>query len=237
MIGDWSDGALDEPEWVSKMRERSLKRPLDVSDPVIIQEACQGWFENYIEIAEEEIKPDFQPTDELKQFLTLTEALAKAAELNNLNSSPLVAFLQEARRFYYKLADRLPIADPAVHVLLDRLKYKLEFQQPPPSAPSPPASIYPPPIAESPSKSVLLYGRGDPPIVHGLPKRPLTKPRYEVVKVLLMAGDAGLSKSQLEDKSLHGDARRILSRLAESDAGWDSVISFPGIPGGGYRIR
>jgi hypothetical protein len=85
-------------------------------------------------------------------------------------------------------------------------------------------------------RRVMLRGPGDRPIVNSVEKRPLTLAQYDVVKALLEAGERGLSKDELDRKSKHGDARRILKRLAESDSDWKAVISFPGLPGGGYRI-
>jgi hypothetical protein len=85
--------------------------------------------------------------------------------------------------------------------------------------------------------SVILAGRSEPPIVRGNHKsRPLTKAQYEVVQSLLSVGDAGLTKDQLAEKSGHGDARKVLKRLADSDPDWKAVIKFPGRTGGGYRI-
>jgi hypothetical protein len=83
---------------------------------------------------------------------------------------------------------------------------------------------------------IVLRGPGERPVVGGVEKGPLTLPQYEVVKALLEAGQRGLSKDELDRKSKRGDARKILKRLAESDAGWSAVISFPGKPGRGYRI-
>jgi len=54
---------------------------------------------------------------------------------------------------------------------------------------------------------------------------------------LLEAGKNGLSKDELADKSGHGDAHRILKRLADSDDDWRSVILLAGEPGGRYRLR
>jgi hypothetical protein len=83
---------------------------------------------------------------------------------------------------------------------------------------------------------VVLRGLGAGPIVGGVEKRSLTLPQYDVVKAVLEAGERGLSKDALDRKSKHGDARKILKRLAESDADWKAVIHFPGRAGGGYRI-
>jgi hypothetical protein len=83
---------------------------------------------------------------------------------------------------------------------------------------------------------VVLPGPGECPTVCGKEKTPLTLPQYDVVKALLEAGERGLSKDELDRKSKRGDARKILKRLAESDADWEAVIHFPGAPGRGYRI-
>jgi hypothetical protein len=83
---------------------------------------------------------------------------------------------------------------------------------------------------------VVLRGPGGRPIVCGVEKRPLTLPQYDVVNALLESGERGLSKDELDRKSRHGDARKILTRLASSDPDWKAVICFPGRTGGGYRI-
>jgi hypothetical protein len=83
---------------------------------------------------------------------------------------------------------------------------------------------------------VFLKGPGERPIVRGVEKDRLTLPQYYVVRALLEAGERGLSKDELDHKSKHGDARKILKRLADSDPDWKAVISFPGRSGGGYRI-
>jgi hypothetical protein len=84
---------------------------------------------------------------------------------------------------------------------------------------------------------IVLRGRDEGPIVLGKPKRKLTTPQYNVVKALLGAGDAGLTKDELVSKSGHEDARGILTRLAEKDPDWKEVIHFAGQTGGGYRIK
>jgi hypothetical protein len=86
------------------------------------------------------------------------------------------------------------------------------------------------------SVPVLLSGLGHCPIVYGTEKEQLTRAQYDVVKALLDAGERGLSKDELDSKSRHGDARKILQRLANSDPDWKAVIHFPGKPGIGYRI-
>ena len=73
-------------------------------------------------------------------------------------------------------------------------------------------------------------------MVKGKPKHHLKKAQYDVVCALIQAGSAGLTKDQFDTQSHHGDARRIMKRLAKSDPDWESVLIFPGKPGLGYRI-
>jgi hypothetical protein len=70
----------------------------------------------------------------------------------------------------------------------------------------------------------------------GREKDRLTVPQYDGVKALLDAGELGLSKDQLDRESGHGDARKILKRLADSDHDWKVVIHFPRKPFGRYRV-
>jgi hypothetical protein len=86
------------------------------------------------------------------------------------------------------------------------------------------------------SPLVVLGSRDEFPIVCGHTKGPLTRAQYDVVQALLEAGERGLSKDELDRKSKHGDARKILKRLAASDTDWKAVIHFPGKPGRGYGI-
>lgn len=125
-------GAFAEPsDWLAELREQyPLWQPPDPSDPVAMRAACDDWWECYIEITDEQDHRVFTLSHELKRFLVLTEALARSAEANGLNSEPLIMFLQDAKSFYYGLQDRLPTAGDGVHVLVDRLKFKLEAQQP-----------------------------------------------------------------------------------------------------------
>jgi len=83
---------------------------------------------------------------------------------------------------------------------------------------------------------VTLGKHGDEPIVLGKTKPRLTMARYNVVTALLDAGDKGLSKDSLVEKSGHEDAVGILKRLATLDPDWNAVIKLAGIPGGRYRI-
>lgn len=92
-------------------------------------------------------------------------------------------------------------------------------------------------IEETISMPVLLFGQGKPPIVNGSKKEPLTNAQFDVVSALIEAGDKGLTKDALDSRSGHGDARKILKRLADSDSDWKAVISFPGKTGKGYRIK
>lgn len=87
------------------------------------------------------------------------------------------------------------------------------------------------------SKLVKLFGRDEQPEVNGNRKPILTAARYDAVKALIEAGEGALSKDELDRKSGHTDARKLLKALAHDDADWAEVILFPGTPGKGYRIR
>jgi hypothetical protein len=121
-----------------------------------------------------------------------------------------------------------------IMVLLDRLRFRLEDQQPGPlslTATAPPAAP-----DEPPSPRVVLSGPGKPPLVLGKKKPVLTPARYNVVQALLDAGEGGLGKDELDKKSGHTDARKILKAVADSDPDWASVIHFPVRKGKGYRV-
>ncbi|NLY02216.1 MAG: hypothetical protein GXY83_39530 [Rhodopirellula sp.] len=87
------------------------------------------------------------------------------------------------------------------------------------------------------SQLVKLFGPGEEPEVNGKRKPILTAARYDTVQALVEAGETGLTKDQLDHKSGHTDARKLLKALADGDADWAEVILFPGTPGKGYRIR
>ena len=89
---------------------------------------------------------------------------------------------------------------------------------------------------KSASGSVQLFDRVTKPTVKGKKKDVLTNARYDVVLALLNAGEEGLTKDELDHKSEHTDAHKLLKRVAESDPDWASVIPLPGKPGKGYRI-
>jgi hypothetical protein len=92
-------------------------------------------------------------------------------------------------------------------------------------------------MTPAPVTAVILGEFGDEPIVNGIRKARLTKPRHDVLKALLATGDGGLGKDSLATKSGHSDASRILRRLVDSDPDWASVIQMAEVPGGRYRIR
>jgi hypothetical protein len=92
-------------------------------------------------------------------------------------------------------------------------------------------------VTKPPPGPLLVLGDfGDEPIVRGVRKKRLSPARFDVVKALLVAGKGGLSKDSLASESKHGDANRVLQRLAESDPDWASVIQMAGRTGGRYRI-
>jgi hypothetical protein len=89
---------------------------------------------------------------------------------------------------------------------------------------------------KAPGPLVILGEPGDQPMVRGILKPRLTLARYNTVKALLDAGDAGLSGDDMVLKSGHGGAVNTLKSLAKSDPDWASVILLPGQPGRRYRI-
>jgi len=102
-----------------------------------------------------------------------------------------------------------------------------------PATPHPDSSSAP---ADPNLPSVVLNGPGRPPTVLGREKAVLTPARYNVVQALLKAGMDGLSKDELDAKSGHPEARKILKNLAKSDPDWAKVISFAESTGVGYRL-
>ena len=65
----------------------------------------------------------------------------------------------------------------------------------------------------------------------------LSPARYDVVQTLIEAGESGLAKDDLDRKSGHTEARKLLSALAKSDRDWKSVIRFPGKDGMGKHYE
>ena len=119
-----------------------------------------------------------------------------------------------------------------------------EFQPDQLAAPLPSGTADPPPEGDRTPEEPAAAGplvfpekRADEPTVNGRRKKRLTNAQYDVLDVLIAAGDDGLSKDSLATESGHGDAHRVLQRLAESDPDWDSVILMAEKPGGRYRIR
>ncbi len=90
----------------------------------------------------------------------------------------------------------------------------------------------------------------EPPVRLGKPREPvfvlgkekphLTAARHAVIKALLWAWEQrrGLNKDELDDKSQHESAHKILYRLCAKDKDWAQVIDLPkGHWGEGYRLR
>jgi hypothetical protein len=76
----------------------------------------------------------------------------------------------------------------------------------------------------------------DPVTVLGLRKPPLSPAKYRLVKALLGAGEAGLSKDELDKQGKCTEGRKYLRELADSDRDWKAVLVFPGKSWGRYRI-
>ena len=81
------------------------------------------------------------------------------------------------------------------------------------------------------SRRVTLYGIRDKPVVNGKEKPPVTLPQYKLLKAVIEAGEAGLTKSRL--MAISSDYWKSLDSLKKSDSDWNEVIHFPGKKGRG----
>lgn len=93
---------------------------------------------------------------------------------------------------------------------------------------------HPAAVARSPSGNVVLYGRGYPPRVSGRLVKKLSNRRFDLIALLLEAGEEGLTKDAMESKV--PSARRMLKDLRRKHDHWRSVIQMAGRTGQGYRI-
>ena len=119
---------------------------MDSTDPVMMQAACEFWWDQYIEISDQQERRDFTLSDEMQDFLGVTEALAKAAEANGLDSTTVVAFLHEVRSFYFHIKDRLPVAGPPVQYSSTASSSSLRASHPLPCLPRHPLRLCRPPF-------------------------------------------------------------------------------------------
>jgi hypothetical protein len=81
---------------------------------------------------------------------------------------------------------------------------------------------------------LVLGEAGDPCVVLGNKKPPLTDGQRAVVVALLEAGEEGLTKDAIE--AVRASARRMLEDLRR-DPDWKAVILMPGQTNGRYRVR
>jgi hypothetical protein len=129
MSGDPNEHPAEKPDafaepadWLTELRELYPEwKPPNAYDPEEMRAAYDAWWNDYIEINDEQDRQVFTLSGELKRFLVLTEALAKSAVANDLDSAPLITFLEDARSFCFGLQNRLPIAGEHVRVLLEQL--------------------------------------------------------------------------------------------------------------------
>ena len=91
------------------------------------------------------------------------------------------------------------------------------------------------PVAQS--ERVKLYGRDEEPEIDGKPAPKLTPAQYDVIKALLEAGPFGLGKDDLDIRSGHTEARKLLKATVKKLSAWGEVIAFPGTTGRKYRVR
>lgn len=106
----------------------------------------------------------------------------------------------------------------------------------PPVEPGPGGNPVGQTVAAPPPEAVVLGPtHREPVLVRNEPKTLRTRAQYDVLRVLLKAGKAGLTRDQLVTQSGHADPVNVLVRLAR-DLDWASVIHFPGPGGKGYWI-
>lgn len=82
--------------------------------------------------------------------------------------------------------------------------------------------------------AVQLGPPGEPCIVLGRKKKPLTEAQYTLIEALIREGVRGLTKDAME--AIRPSARRILKTL-RTDADWAKVILMAGQTNGRYRIK
>jgi hypothetical protein len=84
---------------------------------------------------------------------------------------------------------------------------------------------------------VILGGENEPAVVFGKTKRPLSPTAYRVIKALLRAWPAGLTKDKLAEQSQYSDPHKILAEISQ-DEDWREAICRPGRGyRGGYSIK
>jgi len=88
-----------------------------------------------------------------------------------------------------------------------------------------------------PSIAAIALGEaGESPVVFGKQKSPLSAAKYEVIKTLLAASPAGLSKNELESRSKKADAVKYLRQIRNIDKDWNAAIIMAGKSWQRYRI-
>lgn len=88
----------------------------------------------------------------------------------------------------------------------------------------------------TPRCSVVLRGPTEGPILLGDEVERLTQAQYDIVKVLVDAGERGRSLDELKRFSGHDTAEKTLKRLAKKSSEWGQVILLPGKPHHRYRL-
>jgi len=203
--------------------------------------------------------------DDLGELIKVSEEIAGSAEIVGIDSTPLVQFLDKAEDVYNGTGSAMPVADPLLAIWLTRVKLALAertkgdsaltpatapdtFEWSPSApqqiAPTPsPVSLpsplpSPPPPSPSPPPCPFEFSDSSKkPVVNGVERDFLTPAQHAVLTALKKAGASGLSKDQLDTKSGHNEARKILKDLAKKDPEWRDVILFPEKPGRGYKLQ
>jgi hypothetical protein len=173
---------------------------------------CVGWWDAYTFFSSAQDEEKFEFADSLRDFISLGEDLATAAEGVGLDSSILIRFLYQAEEIYYNFERYLPdpkpvpfpVADEALRIWMDRLRFRLRNKNattaPVSHVPSPAPSLLtspipiPAPPSPAPSPSVVLKARHEEVLVNGVVKEPLTESQYKVIQALLAIWPKSLNK-------------------------------------------
>lgn len=204
---------------------------------------CGYWWELYRTVTEAAPTKPLLMDDDLGELVQVSEQIAGSAEAIGIDSTPFLPFLLQAEECYYGTDTALPLADRTVEFWLVRVRLALterERTNPITSSPAtvPPVALPATPQPQLPPARPFEFGDfAKQPVVNGNVKPHLTEAEHNVLMALLEAGERGLSKDKLDEKSGHTDARKYLKNLAKDDD-WAAVILFPERKGrGGYRLR
>jgi hypothetical protein len=117
-------GFEDDPERIMQELLPGPAPPPD--DPATAIQSIGEWNDTWVSIVECEDTKRLVLSKELREFIALTEYLARWCESAELDSSPLIEYAHAAWDTYYTFRPTLPPSPDTVWVLLERLKYRLQ---------------------------------------------------------------------------------------------------------------